>query len=105
MGSAAFRHGPFEAVSQDQFVFIYTGPPDTAALNEKLYQDIRAAGGQAALIAVSPEIGPLTLPEVPLEVSPILEILPAQMISIALAELRGHAAGRFQRIAKVTSTE
>jgi glucosamine--fructose-6-phosphate aminotransferase (isomerizing) len=36
---------------------------------------------------------------------PILEMLPVQMITIALAALAGREAGKFERATKVTTTE
>jgi hypothetical protein len=35
---------------------------------------------------------------------PLVEILPVQMISIALAVLNGHTPGKFERGSKVTVT-
>ena len=36
---------------------------------------------------------------------PLLEMLPVQMITIALAALAGREAGKFERATKVTTTE
>jgi hypothetical protein len=35
----------------------------------------------------------------------VLELLPAEMITLALGALHGREAGRFERATKVTSTE
>ena len=40
--------------------------------------------------------GPFMLPEAPARVRPVLELLPAQMMSLALAGLRGAGAGAFR---------
>jgi glucosamine--fructose-6-phosphate aminotransferase (isomerizing) len=45
------------------------------------------------------------LPEVPEAIRPALEILPVQMISLALAALKGQEAGKFERASKVTIIE
>lgn len=106
MSSASFRHGPLEMAAPDLFVLVYAGVEPTAGLNARLVEDVRAAGGRAALVG-----GPTTadfvfaLPEVPTVALPVLEILPAQMVSFALAELHGHAAGSFRHAAKVTTAE
>ena len=105
MGSAAFRHGPLEAVSPEQLIMVYAGPSHTGHLNEALYRDILAIGGRAALIGATAALEVLTLPAAPPEAQPIIEILPAQMISIALAQMTGHTAGRFQFVPKVVTTE
>ena len=41
-------------------------------------------------------------PEVPESVQPIVEILPVQMLSLALAARDGIEAGRFERASKIT---
>lgn len=104
MSSAAFRHGPLDMVNKEVFVLVYEGPAKTADLNRRLVEDIRAAGGLAGLVSTNGE-GPFRLPAVPESVVPIVEILPAQMMTLALAALRGHEAGRFSRATKITATE
>jgi glucosamine--fructose-6-phosphate aminotransferase (isomerizing) len=105
MSSAAFRHGPLEMTSPNLFVLVYAGAEVTANLNARLVDDIRAAGGQAALVGESLTPDVFTLPPAPEIARPLLEILPAQIISLALAQLKGHEAGRFERATKVTETE
>lgn len=53
----------------------------------------------------SPEADVFCLPAVEEAVRPILEILPAQIISLALAQIQGLEAGRFTFAHKVTTTE
>lgn len=105
MSSAAFRHGPLEVVSPQVFVLVYQGAEPTAKLNIRLADDVRAAGGQAALVCESFHQDVFALFPVPQVARPLLEILPAQMLSLALAELQGREAGQFERATKVTVTE
>ena len=105
MSSAAFRHGPFEMIGNETFVAIFGGDRKTRDLNRGLFLDIRNNRGQAELIAQDSEFAPFALPEVPGSVLPIIEVLPAQMITIALAALAGREAGRFSHCAKVTTKE
>ncbi len=105
MSSAAFRHGPLETASPEQFVLIYLGDRITAELNTRLRDDILAAGGRAALAGMAALPGAFALPDVPTVVAPIVESLPAQMISLALSQLSGHVAGRFEHSHKVTTQE
>ncbi|MEA3337493.1 MAG: SIS domain-containing protein [Chloroflexota bacterium] len=105
MSGAAFRHGPLEMVGASHFVLVYTGLPRTAALNRRLAEDIRRIGGRAALVEQSAPRKVFTLPPVPEAALPLLEILPAQMLSLTLAQLRGHDAGSFTHAQKVTSRE
>lgn len=104
MSSAAFRHGPIEMVGDGVFVLVYAGPAPTRGLNERIVVDVRAAGGRASL--VSPDAAepvwrlPFSEP-----VRPLLELLPVEMMTLALAALHGREAGRFTIAGKVTSAE
>jgi glutamine---fructose-6-phosphate transaminase (isomerizing) len=105
MSSAAFRHGPFEMLSPEVFVLVFDGDPATAALNRALVEDIRDAGGRACLAGTDSGPEPFRLPEVPAPVRPIVEMLPVQMMSLALAALAGREPGKFERITKVTTVD
>jgi glucosamine--fructose-6-phosphate aminotransferase (isomerizing) len=105
MNSAAFRHGPIEVISPRAFVMVYLGPAATSSLNVTLAQDIRSAGGSAEMVSMAPGPAPFSLPVCPDPALPILEILAAQMVSLALAELQGFEAGRFIHANKITITE
>jgi len=105
MSSAAFRHGPLEMISPQDFVLVYAGGAPTLELNARLAADVEAANGRAALVVESLTEGVFSLPSIPEVARPILEMLPPQMISLALAQLQGREAGRFERATKVTATE
>ena len=105
MSSAAFRHGPFEMVGPQVFALIYAGDAQVERLNRGLVQDIRRAGGRAFLCGAQADLESLRLPEAAPSLRPILEILPAQMISLALAGLAGVEAGKFRKATKVTEKE
>lgn len=103
MSSAAFRHGPFEMVSPEMMVLVFAGIGTGKPLNANLVADILKAGGRAELISVNGKDNPYTLPAVPLAQLPLLEILPVQMVSLALALLNQHDPGTFERGSKVTT--
>jgi glucosamine--fructose-6-phosphate aminotransferase (isomerizing) len=105
MSSAAFRHGPIEMLSEETFVIVFAGDEKTRALNAKLFEDIRQKGGRAELLGKDAELSSLRIPPVPESVLPILEILPVQMLTLALAAQTGSEAGRFTLGAKVTTIE
>jgi glutamine---fructose-6-phosphate transaminase (isomerizing) len=105
MSSAAFRHGPLEMASSKTFVLVYEGQEPTRSLNRNLVADIQKVGGQAALVETAPGRQAFHLPPFPAAGLAILEILPAQMLSVALARLQNHTPGQFSRGSKVTSTE
>lgn len=98
MSCPAFRHGPFEMLGPHVFVMVFEG--DAPALNRRLADDIIAAGGRAMLFAEGEN-----LPRVARPLRPVVEILPVQMVSLALAALAGREAGKFERASKITSVE
>jgi glucosamine--fructose-6-phosphate aminotransferase (isomerizing) len=104
MGSAAFRHGPFEVIGPHVFVACLIGDdPAGAELNARLCRDVVQAGGSAVLVGQAAQPGPWALPGHDAALSPILEILPFQLMSIALASLQGQEAGVFKLATKVTA--
>ena len=105
MSSAAFRHGPLEMVSPELYVLVYAGLGGSRRLNVNLVADIRKAGGRAEIIAPGESDHIYSLPLVPDTCLPIVEILPAQLISIALAVLKNYPPGQFERGSKVTEIE
>lgn len=105
MSSAAFRHGPFEMLNQDTFVLVFAGDAKTRDLNVRLLEDIRDQQGRAELVSEGGDFPPCTLPKVPPSIRPIFEVLPVQMITLALAAQAGREPGRFELATKVTTTE
>ncbi len=105
MSAAAFRHGPLEMVTDKLFVLVFRGDSRSAMLNERLARDVEAIGGKAAIVSddslhpvfrMSPAAGYFR---------PILEVLPAQIITLALAARTGKEAGSFVHVSKITSIE
>jgi len=105
MSCAAFRHGPIEMLSEETSVIVFAGDEKTRVLNTKLFEDIRQKGGRAELLGKDAELSPLRISPVPESALPILEILPVQMLTLALAAQTGSEAGRFTLGSKVTTTE
>lgn len=105
MSSAAFRHGPLEMVSERLFVLVFEGDEPTRRLNQRLVDEINTLGGRARLAGPSAPPGATHLPQVPPAAYPILEILPVQMLTLALAGLHGRTAGEFSQATKVTGIE
>ena len=105
MSSAAFRHGPFEMLSDETFVLVFTGEDKTHELNLSLFADIREKGGRAELVGEGAASPSCCLPSVPRMILPIVEILPVQMVTLALAAQMGREPGRFELASKVTTKE
>jgi glutamine---fructose-6-phosphate transaminase (isomerizing) len=105
MSSAAFRHGPLEMLSEETFVIVFSGEEKTRDLNARLLADIQQGGGTAELVGENSRIDCCRLKEHGSSIRPIVEILPVQMITLALAALAGREPGKFELATKVTTTE
>ena len=105
MSSAAFRHGPLEMLSQEMFVVVFAGNHKTRDLNARLLADIREGGGRAETLGEESGLPCFRLKAGSSSIRPILEILPIQMITLALAVLAGREPGRFELASKITTTE
>jgi glutamine---fructose-6-phosphate transaminase (isomerizing) len=105
MSSAAFRHGPFEMLSDETFVFVFAGEHKTRELNQRLFADVREERGRAELVGEDAASPPCALPSAPRSIHPIIEILPMQMVTLALAAQAGREPGRFELASKVTTRE
>lgn len=105
LSSAAFRHGPFEMVSQESVVLVFEGDERTSPLNMKLAKDVAEAGGRSALIGPNADRDCFRLPLVSAPILPMTEILPVQLATLALAKLGGFEAGVFKFGSKVTTQE
>jgi glucosamine--fructose-6-phosphate aminotransferase (isomerizing) len=105
LSSAAFRHGPLEMAGEGVYVLVFEGDPRTSALNASLRDCVRAQGGKSGLVGEHSETPALRLPASPASIRPILEILPVQMLTLALAALAGRRPGVFERATKITFVE
>lgn len=105
MSSAAFRHGPFEMLGQETFVLVFAGDAKTRDLNQRLLLDIRQQEGRTEMVANDASVPACRIAEHGPGIRQILEILPVQMITFALAAQAGREPGRFELATKVTTTE
>lgn len=105
MSAAAFRHGPLEMVNRHLFLLVFEGPERSAALNQGLVNDVQDLGGTAELVSSHSRLTVYQIPSADDSLRPILEILPVQMISLALAAREGFEAGAFKLASKITAVE
>jgi glucosamine--fructose-6-phosphate aminotransferase (isomerizing) len=105
MSSAAFRHGPFEMLGKETFVLVFAGDTKTRDLNRRLLLDIREKDGRAEIVEKEAASLPCRIADHGPSIRQILEILPVQMITLALAVQAGREPGRFELATKVTTTE
>jgi glucosamine--fructose-6-phosphate aminotransferase (isomerizing) len=107
MHAADFRHGPLEMVSAGFAALIFAGAGPTSVLNRELAREILSYGGRAIwLDAVrDPEIPTILFPKTSERTRPIVEILPMQILTLAMAKRNGLDAGVFHRVRKITDRE
>jgi glucosamine--fructose-6-phosphate aminotransferase (isomerizing) len=92
-------------LTDETFVLVFAGDARTRDLNQRLLEDIREEQGVAELVSDDSKIAAFRLPSASHSMLAILEILPLQMITLALAAQAGREPGRFQLASKVTTTE
>jgi len=105
MSGAAFRHGPLEMVNPGTFAVVFAGADNTRTLQARLRDDICQAGAKTGWIIDDGCPRAWNLPKTRPGLQHMLEILPVQMMTLALAARLGFEAGRFARISKITTTE
>jgi glucosamine--fructose-6-phosphate aminotransferase (isomerizing) len=105
MSAAAFRHGPLEMVSPHLFLLLFEGDSRCSEMHRRLAADVAGLGGKAQLVSEHQQTGLLRLAHTSESLRPILEILPVQMITLALAAREGREAGAFVHASKITSID
>lgn len=109
--SAAFRHGPIETVkTPGHAAFVFANEERTRKININLAEEMSSLGSKVILITC--QDGPsnenllrIVLPDAPGGLSPLLEILPLEFVSMEYAVRRGHPIGEFVVGGKVTEVE
>lgn len=107
MHAADFRHGPLEIVSEEFAALIFAGTRQTSALNRELAREIISYGGKAIWLdsVPDPEIPTLGIPTTTEFTLPLVEILPMQMLTLAMAQRKNIRAGVFRHVSKITERE
>jgi len=107
LNAAEFRHGPMEMIQSGLVVLVLAGERDTLHLNQRLAEEINRLGGKIFWVASTPLPGlpTILMPEGIGLGLPIAEIVPMQLLSLALARLSCVEAGQFLYSGKVTLQE
>ena len=87
------------------FVGVFAGEPQTRILNDGLLSDLAQTSARSVLFAADSPRPACRLPEAAEMLRPIVEILPVQMITLALAALANRQPGKFERATKITVVE
>jgi len=105
MSSGAFRHGPLEMIGAQTMLVVFSGTGAGESLNAGLFEDAIRLGGKAALVRQAAGPGAWNIAETAVNALPMLEILPIQMMTLALGHLQGRTPGEFSHSRKVTTRE
>ncbi|MEO8028662.1 MAG: SIS domain-containing protein [Bryobacteraceae bacterium] len=95
--AAEFRQGPVEAIRRGHAVVLFSPNGETKSLTDTLASDLTQTG--AAVFSIG---GGLDVPEY---LAPLLQIVPVQMASYAIASGDQETPGRFRFAAAVTEKE
>jgi glutamine---fructose-6-phosphate transaminase (isomerizing) len=105
LSSAAFRHGPFEMLGPESLLLIFSGDSKTRDLNQRLFNEARQREGYVELVSMKKSNGAFCVPQTSPATLPILEILPVQMLTLALSVVAGKTPGQFRFATKITTVE
>lgn len=106
LSAAQFRHGPLELADGRLTAVVLAGAEDTAALNRRLATDLAGYGARVAWLGPRPPVGIAVLPapEGAEIVREVVDIVPLEIASIALAEAGGFVPGEFRHSGKITKS-
>jgi glucosamine--fructose-6-phosphate aminotransferase (isomerizing) len=96
-----------EIVSEGFTALIFAGASQTSALNRELAREILLYGGKVIWLdsVPDPELPTILFPETTDLVRPLVEILPMQMLTLAMANRSNVEAGKFHHVSKITDRE
>ena len=101
--SADFLHGPI-AVAGSDLPAIVVSPPGGAAARELAALVRKLAARGSPVLSIGPKGSPLPLPRLPEILSPLVAVVPGQLLALALALSRGLDPDRPRGLRKVTET-
>jgi glucosamine--fructose-6-phosphate aminotransferase (isomerizing) len=110
MAAGSFRHGPVEVVDSNFLGFVFAPHGNTRELNLALASDLARFGGRVLVIGPSFESSCVPLevcatPETAETLAPMVEIVPVQMASLRMAQLKGIPPGSFRYAPRVALDE
>jgi glucosamine--fructose-6-phosphate aminotransferase (isomerizing) len=111
LSGGQFRHGPLEMVEAAHGALLFSPAGRTAEIVRRLGDDIAQYGGKVVLVGPRDRSLPgADLPLIDTQAvdewsAPLVEIVAVQLFADAVARARGHEAGEFRRMGKVTREE
>ncbi|MCE1252413.1 MAG: SIS domain-containing protein [Anaerolineae bacterium] len=107
LNAAEFRHGPLELGAPDLTILIMAGAQKTFELNRRLCEDLLAYQSRAFWMApqAAENMPHIAVPAWRSYGLPVAEIIPMQLLTIALANQKNLEAGKFFHSGKITLSE
>ncbi len=111
LGAGHFRHGPWEVVDEDFTAHVFAPDDATYDLNISLAADIAVLGGEVRLVTARPPAQPLPgvtvwpVPRLDPLLTPLVEILPLQLLVYEFSLWRGLEPGVFRASLPITLSE
>jgi glucosamine--fructose-6-phosphate aminotransferase (isomerizing) len=107
--TAAFRHGPFELAGAGLGAVVIATEPETRSLDLRLAADLVGTGASVVVVSSEGEVPEgaigVRIPPVDRLLSPVVSIVPIQLLAWRLANVRGRVPGVYTRASKVTTRE
>jgi glutamine---fructose-6-phosphate transaminase (isomerizing) len=105
--AAEFRHGPMEMLNPDIKVLMLAGSSETSGLNRRMLDEIIQHGASGCWVS---SMADNVLPSLPMPTGtgialPLVETVPFQVLTLAVAHQKGLEAGKFLYSGKVTTQE
>jgi glucosamine--fructose-6-phosphate aminotransferase (isomerizing) len=112
MGAAEFRQGPNEVIDERFGAVLFIPAGKQGELNRRLAADIQKSGGKVLLVGqvfepVSGQPSELVfpIPDVQDFLSPVLEVVPVQVLAYEMAKAQGYQPGQVRYISKIILAE
>ena len=102
-----FRQGPIEVIGPHFRAMMFEGSGETARLNYRLAEELLQQGSQIVWVGTThlPQAANIQVPELPVHILPLLEIIPTQVLAYDLAIQDGIVPGEVQHIQRVITSE
>lgn len=112
MHAGEFRQGPIEVVDEGFGALVFASDGVPGMLNLSLAKEIKSYGGKVLVVGVIPEreksstnFKLFSLQSIAREISPVVEVVPSQVLAYKLAVQQGFTPGECRYISKIITTE
>lgn len=112
MEIAEFRQGPVEVVNNRFGAVVFVPDGEAADLTTTFIRSVQSGGGRVLAVGTSANLERISkdsltfsVPDVPEALSPVLAVVPAQLLAYKLAAYQGYEPGTVQYLPKIITSE